>query len=323
MPFQPGQSGNPAGRPRGSRNKGTVIAEKLLDDSAGALTTAAIKCATEGDPAALRACMDRIAPRLRHRPLDFALPSLVTLADTPGAINAIAQGLAHGELDRDEAVVLMRAVREFTLALAAVEREKRATGSAAPPNDDAASGGETLADFLARRTREAESGIATLAPVHDGRRQHEPEEPRQEHGHDARRDQAAASGPHAARTPPQPTRRHDDADRQHDQRRVEHRNGFEAVRDRVAPVVDHRDGARAPRAEENEADHDAYAAQRARMTSIRLTDDAHGGHGQSCRAGKACAGHVSRRTGQRFTPSGAGVAGCARATPSGHALGAP
>jgi hypothetical protein len=203
MPFQPGQSGNPAGRPRGSRNKGTVIAEKLLDDSAGALTTAAIKCATEGDPAALRACMDRIAPRLRHRPLDFALPSLVTLADTPGAINAIAQGLAHGELDRDEAVVLMRAVREFTLALAAVEREKRATGSAAPPNDDAASGGETLADFLARRTREAESGIATLAPVHDGRRQHEPEERRQEHDHDARRDQAAARGPHAARTPPQ------------------------------------------------------------------------------------------------------------------------
>jgi hypothetical protein len=152
MRFQPGQSGNPAGRPPGSRNKRTIIAEKLLDDSAGELTTAAIKCATEGDPAALRACMDRIVPRLRHRPLDFAMPDLVTLADTPGAINAIAQGLAQSELDREEAVALMRAVRDFTLALAAVERDKRAAPGAQADDADA-SGAESLADFLAARTR--------------------------------------------------------------------------------------------------------------------------------------------------------------------------
>jgi hypothetical protein len=154
MPFQPGQSGNPAGRPRGSRNKRTIIVEKLLDDSAGELTSAAIARATEGDPAALRACMDRVAPRLRHRPLDFALPDLVTLADTPGAIAAIAQGLAHGELDLEEAVALMRAVREFTLALAAVARDRRAAAPAAQ-NDEADDGdaSDSLADFLAARTR--------------------------------------------------------------------------------------------------------------------------------------------------------------------------
>jgi hypothetical protein len=150
MRYQPGQSGNPAGRPPGSRNKSTVIVEKLLDDSAGELTTAAIDQATGGDPAALRACLDRVTPRLRHRPLDFALPDLVTLADTPGAINAIAQGLARGDLDLEEAAALMRAVREFTLALAAVERDKRA---AAPTDDGDASGAESLTDFLAARTR--------------------------------------------------------------------------------------------------------------------------------------------------------------------------
>jgi hypothetical protein len=152
MRFQPGQSGNPAGRPPGSRNKRTVIAEKLLDDSAGELTTAAITLATGGDPAALRACMDRVMPRLRHRPLDFALPDLVTLADTPVAINAIAQGLARGDIDLEEAAALMRAVREFTLALAAVEREKRAAAPATP-TDDGDSGAESLADFLAARLR--------------------------------------------------------------------------------------------------------------------------------------------------------------------------
>ena len=153
MPFQPGQSGNPAGRPRGSRNRRTIIVEKLFDDSAGELTTAAISRATGGDPAALRACMDRVAPRLRHRPLDFPLPPLVTLADTPVAINAIAQGLAQGELDREEAVALMRAVRDFALALAAVARDQRAASPAAPTDDGDASGAESLADFLAARTR--------------------------------------------------------------------------------------------------------------------------------------------------------------------------
>ena len=84
-----------------------------------------------------------------HRPLDFAMPPLVTLADTPVAINAIAQGLAQDELDREEAVALMRAVRDFTLALAAVARDRRA----AAQSDDGDSGGESLADFLAARTR--------------------------------------------------------------------------------------------------------------------------------------------------------------------------
>jgi len=136
MPFQPGQSGNPAGRARGSRNKRTVIVEKLWDDNAG-------------DPAALRACLDRVAPR--RQPLDFDLPQLVTLADAPVAINAIAQGFAHGELDLEQAAALLRIVREFPLA---VERERRAAAPAAQADDDGdASGGQSLAEFVAACTR--------------------------------------------------------------------------------------------------------------------------------------------------------------------------
>jgi hypothetical protein len=161
MPFQPGQSGNPAGRAPGSRNKRTIIVDKLLDDSAGALTTAAITQATAGDPAALRVCMDRVAPRLRHRALDFALPDLVTLADTPPAINAIAQGLAHGELDLEEATTLLRAVREFTQAIAAVERDKRA----AQNDDDDASEGQSLDDFMAARTGACSGEVDAGSPT--------------------------------------------------------------------------------------------------------------------------------------------------------------
>jgi hypothetical protein len=74
MQFQKGQSGNPLGRPLGSRNKRTIAAEKLFDEDAEALTRVAIDLAKEGDIAALRLCMDRICAPNRHRPVAFDLP---------------------------------------------------------------------------------------------------------------------------------------------------------------------------------------------------------------------------------------------------------
>jgi hypothetical protein len=127
MRFQPGQSGNPAGRQPGSRNKRTILADRLFDDRAGTLTEAAIGLATVGDPAALRVCMDRVAPPLRQRPIEFALPELTTAAHAVTATNAIVQGVAHGELIADEADALMRLVRGFILVLAAADLERRIT----------------------------------------------------------------------------------------------------------------------------------------------------------------------------------------------------
>ncbi len=48
MRFKPGQSGNPVRPPVGSRNKRTILADKLFDDGAGDLTTAAIKLRHRG-----------------------------------------------------------------------------------------------------------------------------------------------------------------------------------------------------------------------------------------------------------------------------------
>jgi hypothetical protein len=58
--FKPGQSGNPSGRPHGSRNKATLALEALLDGEGEAITRKAIEKALEGDTAALRLCLERI-----------------------------------------------------------------------------------------------------------------------------------------------------------------------------------------------------------------------------------------------------------------------
>ena len=52
--FRKGQSGNPAGRPRGSRNKTTLAVDALLDGEAETLTRKAIEKAKDGDVTCLR-----------------------------------------------------------------------------------------------------------------------------------------------------------------------------------------------------------------------------------------------------------------------------
>jgi hypothetical protein len=47
--FGPGQSGNPAGRPKGSRNRSTLALEAIFEGEAEKLSRRAIEMALEGD----------------------------------------------------------------------------------------------------------------------------------------------------------------------------------------------------------------------------------------------------------------------------------
>ena len=64
--FKPGQSGNPHGRPKGSRHKTTLAIEKLLDGEGEEITRKAIEKAKEGDMAAIRLRLDRPSRRLER-----------------------------------------------------------------------------------------------------------------------------------------------------------------------------------------------------------------------------------------------------------------
>ena len=108
MPFQKGETGNPAGRPRGARNRTTVLLENVLADDAEAITRKAIELAKAGEIAALRMCLDRLVPAPKHEPVVFDLPPLHTAADSVAAAPKLVAAVADGDLTPSEAMDLAK-----------------------------------------------------------------------------------------------------------------------------------------------------------------------------------------------------------------------
>ena len=108
--FERGISGNPGGRPKGSRNKTSLAVEALLDGEAEGLTRKAIEKALDGDMAALRLCLERVLPPRRDRPVTFDLPNIETAAEALKASSAILAACAAGTLSPGEAAECMNLI---------------------------------------------------------------------------------------------------------------------------------------------------------------------------------------------------------------------
>jgi hypothetical protein len=125
MPFEPGMSGNPAGKLKGTRNKTTLAVEALLDGEAETITRKAIELATAGDLAALRVCLDRIAPPRKDRPVLFELPPVSSAADAAKAAAALLEAVAVGDLTPSEASELGKLIEAYVKALDATDFAER------------------------------------------------------------------------------------------------------------------------------------------------------------------------------------------------------
>jgi len=96
-PFQPGnQYGR--GRPPGSRNKVARICQETLEKHAEVVTKKCLQMAVQGNPTAMRLCMDRLMPAHRHRTVKFKVPALKTMADMEAASQSVVTDVARGQL---------------------------------------------------------------------------------------------------------------------------------------------------------------------------------------------------------------------------------
>src|SRR6516225_8330344 len=108
--FRKGRSGNPAGRPRGSRNSATLACEALLEGQAEALPQKAVDMALAGDTVALKICIDRIFPPRKDRPVTFPLPPINTARDAADVMSSIMNAVAAGQLTPADAAELSKVV---------------------------------------------------------------------------------------------------------------------------------------------------------------------------------------------------------------------
>jgi hypothetical protein len=130
--FRKGESGNPNGRAKGSRNKATLLADQIFDErlfgddkKAEAIIAKTIALAEGGDTACLRLCLDRISPVRRDRPVNFALPKMTEAKDAVKASAAIVAAVSCGDLTPSEASELCKVVDSYARTLQAVEFEER------------------------------------------------------------------------------------------------------------------------------------------------------------------------------------------------------
>ena len=96
--FRKGQSGNPAGRPPGSRNRATSMVQNLLEGAAENIAKRAAQLAEQGNVAAIRICMNRLSPVGQHNPVAFELPPIHSPQDCLRATSAILTGIASGDI---------------------------------------------------------------------------------------------------------------------------------------------------------------------------------------------------------------------------------
>jgi hypothetical protein len=123
--WRKGESGNPAGRPPGARNKATLAAEALLEGDVEGLTRAAIERALDGDVIALRLCLQRLVPVMRSRPVRLDLPAQATAEDVAAAMTAILRAMAAGEVSPSEAATMVSVVEAQRRTVETIDLERR------------------------------------------------------------------------------------------------------------------------------------------------------------------------------------------------------
>jgi|SRR6516164_1194919 len=124
-PFEPGQSGNPNGRPKGARNKVTRAIEALIDGQGEAIAAKAVEKALQGDSPMQRALLSTLVPPRRERTVEFELPKIESAADARKALSAVIAACAARELSPREASEIMGLIKTYVGTIEVAELAAR------------------------------------------------------------------------------------------------------------------------------------------------------------------------------------------------------
>jgi hypothetical protein len=123
--FKNGTSGNPSGRPAGSRNKTTLACELLLEGEAEELITTLVAKAKSGNIQALGMCLDRLLPARKDRSINLAARDISNLQDLPLQFQDITTAIVEGNITPSEGESLSNILTSHSKIMERVNLDKR------------------------------------------------------------------------------------------------------------------------------------------------------------------------------------------------------
>jgi hypothetical protein len=98
---------------------------ELLEGQAEALSHKAVGMALAGDTAALKLCLERLAPLRKDAPVQFPLPRMSSAHDAAEAAAAVLQAVSEGDLTPTEGAQVMALVDSYRRTLEVTDLEAR------------------------------------------------------------------------------------------------------------------------------------------------------------------------------------------------------
>ena len=125
--FKAGQSGNPTGRPKGSRNQATLAAQALLEGEIEAISRKVVELAKEGDMQAIKLVLERVVPPCRDKAISMSLPKLQKSEDALKALSEVVQQVVESNITLEEGQKLLGLIEGYQRMHKTTELEQRLT----------------------------------------------------------------------------------------------------------------------------------------------------------------------------------------------------
>ena len=100
--FTPGTSGNPSGRPRGSRHTALLALDRIGAEGAEDVMRSVVSAAKNGDMQAAGILLKRLWPERKGRPVQLDLPTISKPSDIVAALGAVTAAVANAEISAEE-----------------------------------------------------------------------------------------------------------------------------------------------------------------------------------------------------------------------------